>query len=377
MGGERGRRIEEKDKIEALALIKEARAAGARLGPVCEVLEITERTLQRWVKKTDLKDGRHGPLTAPRNKLTETERERVLCLLNSEEYRDLSPKQIVPKLADQSCYIASESTMYRILREEKMLAHRRAERPNTHTRPPELSATKPNQVWSWDITYLASTVRGLFYYFYLFLDVFSRKIVGYEVHEEQKSEVSSETISRICASEGISPKQITLHSDNGGPMKGAVMMATLEALGVVPSFSRPSVSNDNSFSEAIFKTFKYRPGFDKKHFDSLSEAREWVESFVNWYNTVHQHSGISFVTPQERHEGKDLAIIEQRKAVYELAKEKNPARWAKNTRNWKYVKEVSLNKRNAKSETTCSCLNTHLAQPEGDAAGGVSPLMLN
>lgn len=290
-----------------------------------------------------LKDKRCGPITIPGNKLTDAERAHLLAVVNSPEYRDQPPSQIVPSLADKEKYIASESTMYRVLHAEKMLQHRAASRPSVHHKPPELIATKANQLWSWDITYLMSNIRGKYFYLYLFLDVFSRKIVGFDVFDEQSAEHAATVVSKAYVTEGVNRDQITLHSDNGSPMKGSTMLATLEILGVVASFSRPSVSNDNPFSEAMFRTLKYCPQYPSNPFTSVAEALAWVVKFVDWYNNIHQHSGITFVTPSARHDGKDKAILEKRKRVYEIARQRNPSRWSGPTRNWNRIDEVYLN----------------------------------
>ena len=192
----------------------------------------------------------------------------MLAVANSDEFGHLPPSQIVPRLADQGRYLASESTFYRILREEKQLAHRRSERPaQTRTKPRAICATAPNQLYSWDITYLPSLVRGQFFYLYLFVDVFSRKpvlsvvegIVGWQIYEEENSALAGELLRDLCHREGIQLQQLTLHSDNGSPMKGSSMLATLQQLGVMPSFSRPSVSNDNPYSESLSHLQNYRP----------------------------------------------------------------------------------------------------------------------
>lgn len=345
MGGRRGRLITEQDKAQAIILIKEACDAGARLQPACEILEIDIRTWQRWKKDDSLKDKRCGPLTAPANKLTEFERKRLLEVVNSAEFRNLSPNQIVPTLATQGDYIGSESTIYRTLHEEKMLQHRSASRPRAHRKPPELHATQPNQLWSWDITFLISNIRGKYFYLYLFLDVFSRKIVGFDVFDEQSAEHAAYVVSNAYIAEGVGEGEVTLHADNGGPMKGSMMLAKLQELGVTTSFSRPSVSNDNPFSEAMFKTLKYCPQYPNTPFTSVEEALAWVVKFVDWYNNIHLHSGINFVTPSARHEGKDIEILEKRKQVYELARQKNPNRWSGNTRKWDRIDEVILNKK--------------------------------
>jgi putative transposase len=324
-------------------LINEACAAGSRLQPACEILEIDIRTWQRWVKDSSLKDKRRGPITQPANKLTVAERIDILATLNSPEYRNQPPSQIVPNLADKECYIGSESTMYRILHEEKMLAHRNASHPKVHRKPDELSATQPNQLWSWDITYLPCNIRGKYFYLYLFLDIFSRKIVGFDVFDEQSAEHASYVVSKAYVTEDVAEDQVTLHADNGGPMKGSMMLATLQALGIASSFSRPFVSDDNPFSEAMFRTLKYCPQYPSKPFVATEEALAWVVKFVDWYNNIHNHSGVNFVTPSARHEGRDQAILDKRKRVYEAARLKNPTRWSKQTRHWNRVDEVYLN----------------------------------
>lgn len=302
---------------------------------------ISLKTYERWLKKPC--DQRQGPLTAPANKLSEFERARVLEFATSKEYCDLPPCQIVPKLADKGEYVASESTFYRILKEEKMLTHRGKSKPHSTNKPRPLTAVGPNEVWSWDITYLRSTVKGQFYYLYMFMDVFSRKIVGWDVHESEGMSYSSKLIANIYENENVKKGQVVLHSDNGGSMKGATMLATLQKLGIVPSFSRPSVSNDNPFSESLFKTIKYCPQFPSKPFSSIKAAKLWVEEFVQWYNCEHLHSGIKFVTPLSRHEGIDIEILKQRKIIYEKAKQKNPNRWSCETRNWNRAEKVYLN----------------------------------
>jgi putative transposase len=182
-------------------------------------------------------------------------------------------------------------------------------------------ATGPNQVWSWGITYLKSAVRGSFYYLYMTLDVWSRKIVGFEVHEVECAKLAARMTEAACAAEGGPAGTLVLHSDNGSPMKSATMLAKLQELGVATSFSRPSVSNDNPFSESAFRTAKYRPDYPARPFDSLVEARTWARSFVRWYNQEHLHSSIRFVTPSDRHEGHEASILEARADVYEQARQ--------------------------------------------------------
>jgi len=310
------------------------------------VLEISPRTLQRWRENGEVKaDGRKHASTRsePANKLSEHERRQILDVANTPQFAHLPPSQIVPALADQGLYIASESSFYRVLREGEQLAHRGKAKPATRQRPKPLQADAPNQLWSWDITYLASTVKGAFFYLYLIMDVFSRKIVGWEVDDSESAERAAAVCRKAHLREGIADDALVLHSDNGSPMKGATMLATLQRLGVMPSFSRPSVSDDNPYSEALFKTLKYHPGFPEKPFESLEEARRWVVGFEHWYNEIHHHSALRFVTPAQRHRGEDIDILAQRHALYEVAKAQHPERWSGPTRNWRPEEVVYLN----------------------------------
>lgn len=315
---------------------------GARLDALCERLGLSERTVQRWRKPGQEDDRRCGPRTSPGNKLTEAERRRVLALANGEEFRNVSPKQMVPRLADRGVYVASEATIYRVLRQNDQLAHRGRARPATSRPRPSLVATGPNQVWTWDITYLRGPVRGSFLYLYLLLDVYSRRIMGWEVAEEESADRAAALFQRTWEAAGR-PDGLVLHSDNGGPMKGSTMLATLQMLGVVPSFSRPRVSDDNPFSEALFRTLKYCPAYPSRPFASCTEAAAWVRDFVRWYNAEHLHSGINFVTPDDRHSGKDRLVLQQRHAVYERAKRRRPERWTGATRDWTPAGPVHLN----------------------------------
>lgn len=249
-----------------------------------------------------------------------------------------------PRLAGCGQYIASESTFYRVLRTENQLKQRRAERPaKQRHKPRALSATAPNQLVSWDITYLPTLALGVYFYLYLFIDIFSRKIVGWQVYDTESSELASDVMRDICIRENIAPGQVVLHSDNGSPMKGATLLATLQVLGVTPSFSRPAVSNDNPYSESLFKTMKYRPAYPGQAFESLLAARRWAGMFIQWYNHEHRHSAIRFVTPAERHANLDTELLQKRANVYEEAKKRHPERWSGVTRNWQPVRAVHLN----------------------------------
>jgi len=329
-------------------LIREANSNGARLAMACELMGISVRTYQRWQKSVE--DKRNLRIHTPVNKLTAKERQKILDICNSKEFQNMPPSQIVPILAERGEYIASERTFYRVLKEANQLAHRTPTRPRTHSKPRHFTATAPNQVWSWDITYLPTAIRGQFYYLYMFIDIFSRKIVGFEVYETQSDILASQLLKRCYISEKITHNNLVLHSDNGSSMKGSTMLATMQRLGITSSFSRPHVSDDNPFIESFFKTYKYCPAYPG-HFDSLEDARSWTLDFVHWYNCQHRHSAIKFVTPEQKHRGEDVNILSKRQRTYEQARAKHPERWTRKTRDWSPIEAVHLNPASSNSKT--------------------------
>lgn len=335
----------------ALHNIEEAHQHGARLRCACEIVGIDERSYRRWRKlmreQKTLEDQRAhaAQLRVCEHALSMQEKETIYEVCNRSEYASLPPSQIVPRLADQGIYLASESSMYRVLKEFDANHPRGKSKPReVQTLPREWVATAPNQVWTWDITYLPTTIKGQFLYLSMLTDIFTRAIVGWEVHETESAHYASLLMRKACLRHNVRSETLVLHSDNGDPMKGATMLATLQALGVIPSFSRPSVSNDNPYSESLFKTLKYCPAYPRKPFTDIDDARQWVHSFTHWYNHEHKHSGIRFVSPMQRHRSEDKDILEQRDRIYQEAKEQNPLRWrGRNTRNWSYIEEVTLN----------------------------------
>ncbi len=326
--------------------INEAVTTGARKRPACEEVGISLRTYQRWTQQGQVGEDQR-PLAQrpkPANKLSAQERTQILEICNQDEYASLPPSQIVPRLADQGEYLASESSFYRILKEADQLHHRGRSKARQKRRPPTTHvAGMPNEVWSWDISYLPSWVRGRFFYLYLIVDIFSRKIVGWEVHEREGGEEAAALIQRTVLAERCFRKPLVLHSDNGSPMKSQTMQVKLYDLGIVASHSRPRVSNDNPYSESLFRTLKYCPQWPSNGFETLETARDWMDKFVHWYNDEHRHSQIRFVTPGQRHRGEDKAILSKRQEVYAQAKESNPSRWSGQTRNWTPVDQVALN----------------------------------
>ena len=333
------------DRRHAVELIDEAVTAGARQHKACASLELSARTYQRWTQDvavlSDARPSAERPV--PSNKLSVEERQVILAVSNSPTFRSLPPSQIVPILADEGRYLASESTFYRVLREAEQQHHRGRSKAPQHKPLSTHCASGPNQVWCWDITWLPGPVRGLFYYLYLVLDLYSRKIVAWEVHESEASELAAQLIHKACLTEAIVAQPLVLHSDNGSPMKGTSMLETLRWLGVTPSFSRPRVSNDNAYAESVFRTCKYRPDYPVNGFASIDEARAWVLSFSRWYNTEHKHSGLKFTTPEQRHTGVATAILAHRKHIYREAREHHPNRWRGDIRNWELPEKVWLN----------------------------------
>ena len=324
-----------------MGLIDEAVHAGAREEMACQLIGLPVRTLQRWRDVPE--DRRCGPRTRPSNALSVGEEQAIVTMMTSPEYCNLSPKQIVPRLADQGTYVGSESTLYRLLRKNGLQHHRgRARHPKKREIPSHL-ASGANQVWCWDITYLPTTTRGVFYYLYMLIDVFSRKIMAAEVHDHELGDIAADVMTRACAAHDVATTGLVLHSDNGSPMKASTMLATLRHLGVVASFSRPSVKNDNAYAERLFGTLKYRPGYPG-HFTSLEAARAWVAGFLAWYNDEHKHSSIRYVTPSERHDGRDVAILGARARVYSRARRRRPERWTRATRDWSPTGPVAINK---------------------------------
>ena len=339
--------ISASDREQAVTLIDEARSAGARLGRACKEIGIDRRTYNRWCGDGGIRcDGRPDAIRPePANKLSAAEYQEIVDTMHRPEFASLPPGQVVPALADQEWrYIASESTFYRTLRARGEQHHRGRANAPRHPGPPLTHvAHGPNEVWSGDISWLPTRVRGLFFYRYLIVDIYSRKIVAAEVFEAENGTWLSQLVRRAVLAEQCITHPPVLHTDNGSSMKGRTSKATLEWLQIQPSYSRPRVSNDNPYSEALFRTCKYRPVYPPEGFADLQAAQDWVAAFVRWYNDEHRHSAIRYVTPAERHDGRDHDILAHRKAIYEQARKHRPERWSGDTRNWQPVGPVTLN----------------------------------
>jgi putative transposase len=326
-----------------------AHATGARLQQACAVAGIDLRTLQRWEAAAGLVTGDGRPAAVrpvPSHALSPAERVQVLQVANEPRFADVPPARIVPMLADEGVYLASESTFSRVLRAHGQTVHRgRAKAPKAGRPPTTHFATAPREVWCWDMTYLPAVVLGRWFYLYLILDLYSRKIVGWEAHDTDDADHAAHLVRRTALAEGIAAMitKPVLHGDNGSTLKATTVLAMLNWLGVKPSYSRPRVSDDNAYAEALFRTAKYRPEFPARGFADLDAARTWAAGFVRWYNVEHRHSGIRYVSPEQRHAGDDHAILAARHALYTEARKRNPARWSGNTRNWAPIGTVTLN----------------------------------
>lgn len=279
-------------------------------------------------RKTQRVYGPRRPRVTSKRALSAPETQTVLEVLHSDEYVDKAPAQVWAGLLDAEKYLCSIRTMYRILHANAEVRDRRIQSRHYNYSKPELLATQPNQVWSWDITKLKGPAKWTYFYLYVILDIFSRYVVGWMVANRESSALAEQLISETAAKQNISPDQLTLHADRGSSMKSKVVALLLTDLGVNKTHSRPHVSDDNPFSEAQFKTLKYHPVFPEK-FGSLQDCRDFCRVFFNWYNNKHYHSGIKLLTPAMLHLGDSDQVIQKRQVVLDAAFQKNPERFVK------------------------------------------------
>ena len=272
--------------------------------------------------------GHQQPRPTPARALSEAERESVIDTLSSDRFVDRAPAEVVATLLDEKKYLCSERTMYRILAAEAPVRERRNQLRRPAYEKPELVATAPNRVWSWDISKLKGPKAWTSYYLYVLLDIFSRYVVGWLIADREATALAKELIEQSYNKQGIQPGQLTTHSDNGSPMTSHGTAQLLARLSVTRSLSRPHTSNDNPFSEAHFKTLKYHPGFPAR-FGSIEDARTYCRSFFTWYNADHRHSGLAMVTPEDVHYGRSREVIEKRKEVLEAAYRTHPERFVR------------------------------------------------
>jgi len=303
------------------------------VGRACRVFGLNARSVRHRRQSTQ---GRARPRPAresqPRKAhpaaISSVEKDQIIETLCSERFCDLAPAQVYATLLDEGCYLCSERQMYRILAERDLVRERRR---GGHQRAgsygvPRLEATGPNQVWTWDITKLAGPAKGVRYFLYSIIDIYSRKIVGWTIAERESEKIAKRLIRETCRRYGIDRDQLTIHSDRGSPMIAGTVAELLNELGVAKSHSRPRVSNDNPFIEAHFKTLKYRPDYPTR-FDSINHARSWCRKFVTWYNEVHYHSAIGYMRPADLHDGNHTIILERRQQALDAAHNTHPERF--------------------------------------------------
>ena len=332
---------------ELVAQVRAAQASGARLERACAEVGISVRTWQRWDAGEDvLADARPDAVRpVPANRLSEPERRAVLEVCMQPRFADMPPTHIVPILAAGNRNLASESTFYRLLHAHSAQHHRGRQRCRNRKPPAQHVARRPNEIWCWDVTWLPSPVRGLFFYLYAVIDLFSRKIVAWEVHAAENGDLAAQLIERARWREHIAGKPLILHADNGAAQRSFTLYAELQELGITPSHSRPSVSDDNAFIESWFRTLKYMPAYPSAGFASMDQARNWAMHFIDWYSAEDRHRELGFVTPNQRHGRQSAAILARRREVYRAAQRAHPERWCGDIRRWAKLDHVHLNRR--------------------------------
>jgi putative transposase len=291
---------------------------------VCHALALPRASYYRWRNPPD-----RGPVVrrVPRA-LPPADRERVLAVLNSERFAELPPAEVYATLLDEGTYLCSIRTMYRILHAQGEAHERRRQLRHPHYQAPELLATGPNQLWSWDITKLKGPVKWTYFYLYVVLDVFSRYVVGWMVAERDSATLAQRLIAQTCERQGIAQGTLTIHADRGAAMIAKSVALLLADLGVTKTHSRPHVSNDNPYSESQFKTLKYHPEFPER-FGCVQDARRFLLDFFQWYNTMHHHSGLGWLTPWDVHHGYVEVRLAERRLALRQAFEATPERFVR------------------------------------------------
>jgi len=305
--------------------VQEHRALGVK--PLCTALGVSRETYYR--RHRPVKPRVSRPRARPDRALSDPERRAVLELLHSERFVDRAPFEVYTALLDEGTYYCSQRTMYRILAENREVRERRNQLRHPDYKKPELLATGPNQVWSWDITNLLGPAKWSYFYLYVMLDIYSRYVVGWMLAQSENAELAKRLIREACDRHGIEPNELTIHSDRGSPMTSKTIGQLLADLAIEKSLSRPQVSNDNPYSEAQFKTLKYSPGFPERFSGGFDHALGHCRRLLSWYNHEHHHSGLAGLTPAQVHFGKAAHVLEQRQRVLHAAYEKHPERFVR------------------------------------------------
>lgn len=327
---------------QIVSAIDVAVTSGARLFKACEAIQLCQRRLRRW-RKTE-EDGRKGGYRAHAQKLSEPEKDAIVAALQLPGIEDLPIKVAHATLLDQNICLASPSTFVRVVKERGVQRKNRATRRAQNAKRPELVATAPGQVWCWDITWLDAPLKGTYFYLYMAIDMFSRKVVAWEVFSKEDGTLARDLFAQTLEIEGIPPGQIMIHADNGKPMRSKKLRALFDDLGVKASYGRPHTSNDNAFAESLFATFKGRVSFPE-HFESIQSARSFCLEFFTWYNCFHLHSSLDFVTPQSVHEGLHSEIFANRNLQLEANRLTHPSRHGGKRKTYGIPTEVRLKHR--------------------------------
>lgn len=306
--------------------MQSAEQLGEHIGveAACAVLSIPRSSLYRARRP----QAKHSSPTISPRAFSQAEKITVRQELNSERFQDCAPREVYAALIDEGRYLCSWRSMYRILAENEEVRERRNQLRHPNYSKPELLATGPNQLWSWDITKLLGPTKWTYYYLYVILDVFSRYVVGWMIAERESATLAEELIAQTCARQGIQPDQLTIHADRGSSMTSKSVAFLLADLGVTKTHSRPHVSNDNPYSEAQFKTLKYRPDYPSR-FGCQADARAWANTFFRWYNQDHHHSGLALLTPADVHYQRAQVVLQKRQLVLQAAYQRTPQRFVK------------------------------------------------
>jgi len=302
-------------------------APGIGTAPLCRALGISRSAIYRHISRVS-KSSVAVSRRQSKRALLEDERKTVLDCLHSKRFIDKAVPQVFATLLDEGKYLCSIRTMYRILAAENEVRERRDQLTHPRYQKPELLATSPNEVWSWDITKLKGPVKWTYYYLYVILDIFSRYCVGWMIAMRESAALAARLIKETCLKQVVSPDRLTLHADRGSSMRSKRVALLLSDLGVTKTHSRPHVSNDNPFSESQFKTLKYRPQFPSR-FGSIQDARLFCQSFFDWYNRCHHHSGIALMTPEDVHYGRGASVTRMRQMTLDAAYQAHPERFIK------------------------------------------------
>lgn len=332
-------KLEKRNRI--VIAIDEAVLARARLFKACQAIQLCPRRLRRWRKAKE--DGRKGGYRAASQKLSEPEKDAIVAALQLPGMEDLPLRVAHATLMDRGIYLGSPSTFVRVAQERRVRKNKRVDKGRSSKRP-QLVATAPGQVWCWDITWLDAPLKGTYFYLYMAIDMYSRKVVAWEVFSKEDGALARDLFAQALEAEGIPPGQITIHADNGRPMRSNSLRGLFELLNVTASYGRPHTSNDNAFAESLFATFKGRVSFPE-YFTDLQSARVFCLEFFTWYNCFHLHSRLDYVTPMSVHEGLHPAIFSNRNSLLEASRLAHPSRHGGKRKTYGIPKEVRLKHR--------------------------------